>query len=198
MVSVISLLGWVLMVGGACILILFRSWLRILPAVAVQSLGFGFLAASFSQPPVAIAKTVVGWIAVALLAITLAREPQELRISEHRLLDFLFRASLLLLLLASILALLPSLSGLFGNPPGGVGFASFFLFGAGIISLGLSEHPLRAAVGLLTLLQGFELGYLWMEQSLLVLALLAITDLSVILVFIALHAYSAPPDAEVV
>jgi hypothetical protein len=78
----------------------------------------------------------------------------------------------------------------FGEPPAGIAFCVCFLIGVGLVNLGLSEHPLRTGVNLLTLLQGFELGYLWIEQSLLVLALLAVTDLAIILVLIILNSYS--------
>jgi hypothetical protein len=196
MPSVLAVLGWILLVAGASALVLFRAWPRVLISLSVQSLGVGLLAAIFSPPPVAIAKTVIGWIAAALLAVTLARDPQELQVTEHRFLGILFRISLLLLLFSSILALLPGLSGLFGNPPAGAGFASLYLIGGGMIILGLSEHPLRAAVSLLTILQGFELGYLWVEQSLLVLSLMAFSDLAVILVLIGLHSPAAPPEGE--
>jgi len=164
--------------------------------LAVQSLGFGLLAAFIAPLPIAIAKAVVGWIAAALLAITLTRDYRELRGTDNALLPFLFRLSLLLLLFASILALLPRLLGLFHNPPLGIAFAAFFLLAGGLINIGLSEHPLRVGVSLLTMLQGFELGYLWLEQSLLVLALLAITDLAVILALIVLHAHAAPSAGD--
>lgn len=186
------LLGFLFLIAGACSLTLFRSWIRILVAVAVQSLGFGLVAMQICNPSIAIAKSVIGWIAVALLAITLSREKRESRDEVNTPIAFFFRFSLLLFLFSSIVALLPQLGGVFRDPPAGVTFGACCLITVGLLNLGLSEHPLRSGVSLLTVLQGFELGYLWIEQSLLVLALLAVTDLAIIMVLIILHSNAAP------
>jgi hypothetical protein len=193
--SGVAILGYVLLIGGACCLSLFRSWSRVLIALAVQSLGFGLVALQISNPSLAVAKTIVGWIAVALLGVTLSRENRPSRSGESVPISSVFRFSLLLFLFSSIVSLLPQLSGVFRDPPQGVAFAACFLIGAGLLNIGLSEPPLRTAVSLLTVLQGFELGYLWIEQSLLVLALLAATDLAIILTLIIHHSF-APPIAK--
>lgn len=198
MPSGMVVLGYALLIGGACGLALFRSWTRVLLALAVQSLGLGLVALQISNPPIAVAKSVVGWIAVALLAVTLSRESRPFRDADNKPISVYFRFSLLLFLFSAIVALLPQLAGVFRNPPLGVAFAACFLIGAGLLNIGLSEPPLRAGVSLLTILQGFELGYLWIEQSLLVLALLAATDLAIILTLIILFSYAPPfPKDEV-
>jgi hypothetical protein len=189
--------GFLFLLGGACSLTLFRSWPRTLIALAVQSLGLGLVAAQISPPSIAAVKSVVGWIAVALLSITLSRERRPVRDPENQLLSVFFRFSLLLFLFSSIVALQSQLAGVFGNPPSGIAFAACFLIGAGLLNIGLAEQPLRSGVSLLMIFQGFELGYLWIEQSLLVLALLAATDLAVVLTLIVHHVFTAPlPQAE--
>jgi hypothetical protein len=192
----LAVFGYVFLVGGAGLLTLFRSWIRSLAAFAVQTLGLGLVALQVSQPPVAIAKIVVGWIAAALLAVTLSRERRDARAERMEPIDFFFRFSLLLFLFSTILAVLPQFAGVFRDPPAGILFASCFLIGVGLLNLGLSEHPLRSGASLLTILQGFELGYLWIEQSLLVLTLLAATDLAIILALIILDTRAQPlsPD----
>jgi hypothetical protein len=190
------ILGYVLLIGSACLLTLFRSWIRVLAAWAVLSLGFGLVALQVAYPPIAIAKTIVGWIAAALLAVTLSREKRIVPDEETKPISIIFRFSLLLFLFSAILAMLPQFGGVFRNPPAGILFASCFLIGVGLLNLGLSEHPLRSGISLLTVLQGFELGYLWIEQSLLVLALLAVTDLAIIMALIILHTHAAPPSAD--
>jgi hypothetical protein len=167
-----------------------------LSALALQSIGLGLVALRITPAPVAIAKTVVGLIAVALLAFTLSREKQAAANEENPPIQAIFRFSLFLFLFSSIVALLPQLTGVFRDPPAGVGFATLLLICAGLLNLGLSEHPLRSAASLLTVLQGFELGYLWIEQSLLVLALLAVTDLAMVMALIILHSHAAPQAAE--
>ncbi|MBN1438307.1 MAG: hypothetical protein JW929_02770 [Anaerolineales bacterium] len=192
----VSILGGLLLFGGACALTLFRSWKHVLPAFALQSLGVGLSVLPIVDPPVAIVKVVVGWIAVSLLAVTLAREPRSPLDEKTAPIDLFFRFSLLLFLFSSVLALLPQFAGLFRNPPAGLLFVSCFLIGIGLLNLGLSEHPLRSGVSLLALLQGFELGYLWIEQSLLVLALLAVTDLAIVMTLIFLYTHALSPSSE--
>jgi hypothetical protein len=197
MTSWVVVLGYILLIAGACLLALFRSWIRVLPALAVQSLGFGLVVLQISLPPIALAKSIIGMIAVALLAVTLSRGKISFRGEENKPLALLFRFSLLLFLFCSIVALLPQLAGVFFDPPLGIAFSTYFLIGVGLLNIGLSESPLRSGVSLLTVLQGFELGYLWTEQSLLVLALLAATDLAIILTLIMLHISAAPfPEEE--
>jgi hypothetical protein len=191
------ILGSILLLGGAGFQILFRAWNRSLLALAIQSIGLGLVAAHITWAPVAIAKSVVGLIAVALLAFTLSREKKTAGDEQNPPIQVLFRFSLLIFLFSSIIALLPQLADVFRNPPASVSFCACFLICTGLLNLGLSEHPLRSAASLLTVLQGFELGYLWMEQSLLVLTLLAVTDLAMVMVLIILHAQSAPePESE--
>jgi hypothetical protein len=59
--------------------------------------------------------------------------------------------------------------------------AGYLLCGLGLLSLGLSEEPLRAGLSLLTLLSGFELLYVAVESSLAIVALLAVVDFAVAL-----------------
>jgi hypothetical protein len=185
-------LGFIFLLSGAGLQILFRAWNRSLLALALQSIGLGLVAAQITFAPVAIAKTVVGLIAVALLAFTLSREKKSAGDEANPPIQILFRFSLLIFLFSSLVALLPQLADVFRNPPAGLAFCACFLICTGLLNLGLSEHPLRSAASLLTVLQGFELGYLWFEQSLLILTLLAVTDLAMAMALIILHAQSAP------
>ncbi|MBN2084231.1 MAG: hypothetical protein JW748_03335 [Anaerolineales bacterium] len=186
------LIGYFCLLGGTSLLIVFRSWNRSLSALALQSIGLGLVSFQITPPPVAVAKTTVGLFAVALLALTLSREKQAAGDEENPPVQALFRVSLLLFLFSSIVALFPQLTGVFREPPAGISFAALCLICSGLLNLGLAEHPLRSAASLLTILQGFELGYLWIEQSLLVLALLAVTDLAMVLVMIILYSHAAP------
>ncbi len=195
MPSGLILVGFLCLLAGMGFLTLFRSWNRSLPALGLQSVGLGLVSLQITPAPVAIAKTVVGLIAVALLALTLSREKQATAEEENPPIQAIFRFSLLLFLFSSIVALLPQLTGVFRDPPAGVAFAALLLICAGLLNLGLSEHPLRSAASLLTILQGFELGYLWIEQSLLVLALLAVMDLAMVMALIILHSHASPLPA---
>jgi hypothetical protein len=194
-----AFVGIILMIGGGAFFTLSRGWYRMLAALATQALGLGFSVIQVFPFPIAIAKVITGWIAVGLLALTVPRsDPSDNPSLENARIQFFFRCSLLLFVFSTIIALLPQLTGLFGDPPISLVFAACGLLGIGLLNLGLSEQPLRAAASLLTVLQGFELGYLWIEQSLLVLALLAVTDLAMVMALIVLHSQtvsSAPVES---
>ncbi len=60
-------------------------------------------------------------------------------------------------------------------------WGSFLLIGFGILQLGLTSHPLRVIIGLLTALSGFEVIYAAIESSNLVTGLLAGVNLGLAL-----------------
>jgi hypothetical protein len=47
------------------------------------------------------------------------------------------------------------------------------LIGLGLLQIGLTSHPIRVIIGLLTIISGFEILYAVVEQSALVAGLLA-------------------------
>ena len=61
--------------------------------------------------------------------------------------------------------------------PPGVGLASYWLMLIGLLILLLTEHPLKAGQGLLTVIIGFELLYTSIERSLAMVWLLAVVNL---------------------
>jgi hypothetical protein len=190
------LLGYVALGLGSVFLTLFRSWPRSLAAFMLQSLGVGAVALQIAPLPVALVKSLVGLVVVSITALTLFREKRHLPPEDSGVVASLFRLSLLLFLFSSIVALLPDMQSLFQNPPAGIVLPACFLLGNGFINLGLSEHPIRVGISLVSILQGFELAYLWMEQSLLVIGLLAVVDLAVLLVLIILFSVSFSVSIE--
>jgi hypothetical protein len=184
MFPVICILGFLSLGLGSIFLTLFRSWPRTLSAFAIQSFGVGAVALQVAPLPVAAAKVLVGWLIASMIAVTLCREKREFPPEDASPLASIFRLSLLLFMFSSIVALIPDVKALFQDPPAGIVFPACFLLGNGFINLGLSEHPMRVGISLISLVQGFELAYLWMEQSLLVVGLLAVMDLAIILVLV--------------
>jgi hypothetical protein len=61
--------------------------------------------------------------------------------------------------------------------PPGVGLASYWLMLTGLLILLLTDHPLKAGQGLLTVIIGFELLYTPIERSLAMVWLLAVVNL---------------------
>ncbi len=188
----IIIVGYLLVFIGAVALTITRSWMYALLAFSLQTLGVGLLALQIAPVPVAAAKCIVGWLAVTILAITISREKKDGAREGEGPVAPLFRMALAILVFSAMLVLYPGLGGLFRDPPTGILLPSAFLLGIGLVNLGISEHPLRVGLSLLALLQGFELLYLWVEQSLMVLALLAVMDLSILVVLSILHSYSLP------
>jgi hypothetical protein len=62
-----------------------------------------------------------------------------------------------------------------------INLACYALMGLGLVALGLTEEPLKAGMGLLTFMSGFELFYAGLEQSLLVIGLLGLVNLLIAL-----------------
>ncbi|MBI4769374.1 MAG: hypothetical protein HY784_02900 [Chloroflexi bacterium] len=77
--------------------------------------------------------------------------------------------------------------------PLGLNIASYLLVALGLLNLGLTEEPMNAGMGLLTLLTGFEMLYAAVEPSLAIVALLAAVDFGVALAvsYLALLRYAA-------
>jgi len=186
--------GYLFILTGTLIFTVTRSWIYALTAFSFQTLGVGLLALQIASVPVAAAKCIVGWLAVTILAITISHEKKEFLQDAEGTIAPIFRMAIWILVFSSMLVLFPGLGGFFQNPPAGILLPSGFLLGIGLVNLGISEHPLRVSLSLLSLLQGFELSYLWVEQSLLVLALLAVMDLSILVVLSILHSYSTPVE----
>jgi hypothetical protein len=188
----VGLLGYVLLFVGSLFHFLTRSWNRSLASFSIQSLGVGLVAWQIAPLPLALAKCVIGWLAAALIATTISREGTVKNDDPYRLVSVFFRGILWLLVLSTIISLLPEFSLLFRNPPPGIMLVAGYLIGVGLLQIGLSEHPLRIGTSLLTIMQGFELGYLWLEQSLLVTGLLAAAELATLLSLVFLYTYSLP------
>jgi hypothetical protein len=61
-------------------------------------------------------------------------------------------------------------------------YGTMILVSLGLLQLGLTAHPFRVVLGLLTILSGFEILYAVMESSILITGLLAIVTLGLAIV----------------
>jgi hypothetical protein len=73
-------------------------------------------------------------------------------------------------------------------------YGSIILIALGLLHLGLTNHPFRVVLGLLTLLSGFEILYAAVESSILIAGLLAIVTLG--LAIICAYLLTAPTLEE--
>jgi len=76
--------------------------------------------------------------------------------------------------------------------PSDIGFACYWLASMGLLALALTEDPLKAGMGLLTLITGFELFFSVLERSLSVVGFLGIANFLIALAI----AYLAASRAE--
>jgi hypothetical protein len=151
--------------------------------ISIFSLGLQYLCVfvliSLSWPiETAAVKVVAGWMAGAVLGLAVLNLPQENINGKPVLIsDIGFR------LLAAILA------GLFAFTGGArlviwlpeitvqAAYGAMILISVGLLHLGLTTHPFRVVLGLLTILSGFEILYAAVESSILITGLLAIVTL---------------------
>lgn len=196
--NLLASLGLLGLLVSASLLVIANSWRLKLAALAVQYVCVAALLTQIVIWQVVLVRLIVGAGIVGILTLT-SREltgrypwPQgappaaplpalsAFWKSEFTS-DFPFRVVVvaLAIVVAGSLAGLPN-AVLQGLTPG-VKMAGYLLCGLSLLSLGLSEEPLRAGLSLLTLLSGFELLYVVVEPSLAILALLAAVDFGVAL-----------------
>jgi hypothetical protein len=210
-----------LLLTGTLVLAL-RDWRFSLFALAGQYMLAGLLFADIVDPRLAITKMLVGLFACLILYVTarqcswgalpadVSAEEAEWLLRRHgvRLGPVLFATSLpFRLVLAALVAVaawaaaqqpgyfLPAV-------PGPFNLAVYGLAGLGLAAAGISGEPLKAGMGMLTFLTGFELLYSALEPSLVVAGLLAAGTLAlaVAIAYLTLIQHSVAalvPDAEV-
>ncbi len=191
-----------ILIVTAEILIVLHDWRISLLALLVQYLVAGLLFADILLPHLAFTKVLVGMFICLILYLTARQvnwgqlpedisEDEAVLLRKERLIRFgpyllptdtpfrLF-VGLMVLLAAWSLSQQPA----FHLPavPDHFNLAVFSLVGLGVAMAGLTTEPLRAGFGLLTLLTGFELFYLALEQSAAVLLSLVTATFAVSLV----------------
>ncbi len=185
-----AVVGLVITAG---LIVAIRDWRFSLAALSLQYVLVGLLLTRLIQPQVAVIKVLLGALVCIVLYLTarLVGESSEgSPRGETSLPDFAFR------LLAALFVGLAvySLSKRYPLPevPSDVGFACYWLASQGLLALMLTEEPLKAGLGLLTFIAGFELFYSVLERSLSVAGFLGIANFLIALAI----AYLAASKAE--
>ena len=165
------------------LLLLGRDWRWIVAALALQYVGVFMLVALSWPLEMAVVKVITGWMAGAVLGVGVAIVPLT-RQEEERFWPSgrLFRLLAVGLVALVIFSSSPKIAERLPNVGLEVVLGSLILIGNGLLNLGLTTHPFRVAVGLLTLLSGFEILYAALEVSALVAGLLAGVNLGLALV----------------
>jgi hypothetical protein len=189
----------------ASIIVVIRDWRFLLTALLGQYVLVGLLLTRLIRPQVAVIKVLIGALVCVVLYLTArlvdvsereqgaaedSRSPLHVIRGEASPANFAFR------LLAGLFVGLAvySLSRRYPLPevPSDVGFACYWLASLGLLVLMLTEEPLKAGLGLLTLITGFELFYSALEHSLSVAGFLGIANFLIALAI----AYLASSRAE--
>jgi hypothetical protein len=167
----------------ASILIISWDWRISIAALSVQYLSV-FMLVSLSWPPeISVVKVVAGWIAGTVLGLAILNSPdQYARRSPLTLSEIVFRVMAVILAGlfaytggAKLIAIMSEIS--LQQAQGGM-----VLISLGLLHLGLTNHPLKVIIGLLTVLSGFEILYSAVESSILVTGLLASVTLGLAVV----------------
>ena len=184
----------------AVLIVLAWDWRLTLLALLVQYLTAGLLFVDVLDPRLAVVKVLVGLFVCLILYMT-ARQvnygrlpvdvaadeaaglglERRVRVGPYLLptsLPFRFFAAVLIVLVAWVLAQRPAFQlPVLSDSLTYLNFAVYGLAGLGLLGMGLTADPWRAGLGLLLFLTGFELFYSALEQSVAMLALLAVTTL---------------------
>lgn len=176
-------------------LLLSRDWRWSLGLLAVQYFAAFWLVFGHWPLTMSAAKLVTGWMAAAALGMTqlnIKDDPAgETSWPEGRL----FRVFAAGLLLVTVSAAANSLTVWLPDAGLPAIWGSLALIGLGLLHLGMTLHPLRVILGLLTTLLGFEVLYSSVENSILVAGLLAVITLGLALTGSYLLALDAAGDS---
>ena len=178
MIEILALPVVILAFITAAVLLVSWNWRVSIGSLAVQY-GCVFFLVFISWPlETAAVKLIAGLMSCAVLWLALVNLPVELT-TQNRLAtpEIVFRV------IAAILAGLFAVTGgsklveWFGEVSIEQAYGALILVTLGLIQLGLTMHPLRVVIGLLTVLSGFGILHAAIESSILITGLLAVINL---------------------
>jgi len=195
------------LVVTASVIVVIRDWRLSLAALLGQYVLVGLLLMRLIQPQVALTKVLIGDLVCVILYLTgrLVGQDKERSVSEQEyagdsrllfsplnetsLADFAFR--LMAVLFVGLVVYGLSRRYPLSELPSDMGFACYWLGSMGLLTLMLTEEPLKAGMGLLTVVAGFELFYSPLERSLSVAGFLGIANFLIALAISYLEASRA-------
>ena len=187
----------VLMVITSAGLLLVRDWRWSIILLAAQYMGMFILTLQHWPIGMASVKLVAGWMSAAILGMTRSGLPGEDLAEENiwprGLLFRLFAAATVVLIVAVVTPGVDTIMADAGFP---VTNGGLLLIGMGLLHLGITARIMHVAIGLMTVLSGFEILYSTVEGSVLVAALLAVINLGLALVGAYLLIASSPQETQ--
>jgi hypothetical protein len=190
-------LAVVLIVITSVGLLLARDWRWSITLLSIQYVAMFVLILQYWPLGMGSVKVVAGWMAAAILGMTrsgLSNESLNEEDSWPRGRLFrIFAAGIVVIIVAGTT---PSVDTIMADAGFAVTTGSLLLIGMGLLHLGITTDILRVAIGLMTVLSGFEIIYSAVEGSVLVAALLAVITLGLALVGSYLLLASNPKGIE--
>jgi hypothetical protein len=187
----------VLMVITSAGLLLIRDWRWSVILLAAQYMGMFILTLQHWPIGMASVKVVAGWMSAAILGMTRSGLSSEALAKENiwprGLLFRLFAAATVVLIVAVVTPGVDTIMADAGFP---VTNGGLLLIGMGLLHLGITARIMHVAIGLMTVLSGFEILYATVEGSVLVAALLAVINLGLALVGAYLLIASSPQETQ--
>jgi hypothetical protein len=185
----------------ASLILIIRDWHWSLLALLIQYLVVGLLFVDIIAPQMAFLKVIIGIFICLILFVTarqvnwgrlpedltseeavLHREERLLRFGPYMLpTDTPFRIFLALAIALSVWALTQKVAFHLPVLLDHTNLAVFALVGMGLATLSLTSEPLKAGMGILTLITGFELFFSSVDQSLAGIVIFAIISLVIAL-----------------
>ena len=173
----------ILMVITSAGLLFVRDWRWNIILLAIQYLGMFVLTLQHWPIGMASVKVVAGWMSAAILGMTRSGLSEDASAEEslgpRGRLFHLFAAATVVLINAVVTPAVDTIMADAGFP---VTNGGLLLIGMGLLHLGITARILQVAIGLMTVLSGFEILYSAVEGSVLVAALLAVINLGLALV----------------
>lgn len=172
-----------LMVITSAGLLFVRDWRWNIILLAIQYLGMFVLTLQNWPIGMASVKVVAGWMSAVILGMTRSGLSEDVSAQEELRprgwLFHLFAAATVVLIVAVVTPAVDTIMADAGYP---VTNGGLLLIGMGLLHLGITARILQVAIGLMTVLSGFEILYSTVEGSVLVAALLAVINLGLALV----------------
>jgi hypothetical protein len=187
----------VLMAITSAGLLLVRDWRWSIILLAAQYTGMFILTLQHWPVGMASVKVVAGWMSAAILGMTRSGLPGDALAEENMwprgLLFRLFAAATVVLIVTVVTPVVDTIMADAGFP---VTNGGLLLIGMGLLHLGITARIMHVAIGLMTVLSGFEILYSTVEGSVLVAALLAVINLGLALVGAYLLIASSPQETQ--
>jgi hypothetical protein len=160
-------------------LLIFNSWRRSVICLAILYLGQFILLVQVNPLTLSAVKLISGWMSALLLGLLIPKEDE--KPGSNYLANQIFKVLANVLIWVIAFLITKSTASIFSLSPEIV-FASFVIFGSGLLQLGLRSKPLSVILGILTVFAGFELLYASLEMSVLINGLLAAINLLIALI----------------